>query len=99
MARVNRNFSSIAVDQTIEVTINKMGKGHEAMTGRCSIQSIDIRSRSYTFRSLLSTITSELAGVESTLKVILNVHKLVWNQIISIYKLYWITLLMRSRYK
>ncbi|CAF5026765.1 unnamed protein product, partial [Rotaria sp. Silwood1] len=65
VSRSNRNFSSIALDQTIEATINKMGKGHGGITGRCSPDLIDIWSKSYTFRSLLSTITSELAGVES----------------------------------
>ncbi|CAF4371676.1 unnamed protein product, partial [Rotaria sp. Silwood2] len=65
VVRTNRNFSSIALDQTIEVTINKMGKGHGGITGRCSMKSIDIWSKSYTFRSLLSTVASELAGIES----------------------------------
>ncbi|CAF4137062.1 unnamed protein product, partial [Rotaria magnacalcarata] len=66
VSRSNRNFSTIALDQTIEVTINKMGKGHGGITGRCSTDLIDIWSESYAFRSILSTITSELAGVEST---------------------------------
>jgi hypothetical protein len=70
VSRSNRNFSCIALDQTIEVTINKTGKGHGGITGRCSTDSIDIWSNSYTFRSLLSTITCELAGVESTLNSI-----------------------------
>lgn len=65
VVRSNRNFSSIALDQTIEVTINKMGKGHGGITGRCSSDLIDIWSNSFTFRSLLSSITCELAGVES----------------------------------
>ncbi|CAF1468756.1 unnamed protein product, partial [Rotaria sordida] len=65
VVRTNRNFSCIALDQTIEVTINKMGKGHGGITGRCSMESIDIWSKSYTFRSLLSTVASELAGIES----------------------------------
>ncbi|CAF4865364.1 unnamed protein product [Rotaria sp. Silwood1] len=67
VVRTNRNFSSIALDQTIEVTINKMGKGHGGITGRCSMESIDIWSKSYTFRSLLSTVASELAGIESNI--------------------------------
>jgi hypothetical protein len=33
VASTNRNFSSIALDQKIEVTINKMGKGHGGITG------------------------------------------------------------------
>jgi hypothetical protein len=66
VSRSNRNFSSIALDQTIEATINKMGKGHGGITGRCSIDSIETWSNSFTFRSLLSTVTSELAGVESS---------------------------------
>ncbi|CAF4553069.1 unnamed protein product, partial [Rotaria sp. Silwood2] len=70
VTRSNRNFSSIALDQTIEVTINKMGKGHGGITGRCSVELIDIWSKSYAFRSLLSTITSELAGVESSVNSI-----------------------------
>ncbi|CAM4964899.1 unnamed protein product [Rotaria socialis] len=65
VSRSNRNFSTIALDQTIEVTINKMGKGHGGITGRCSTDLIDVWSESYAFRSMLSTITSELAGVES----------------------------------
>ncbi|CAF4252684.1 unnamed protein product, partial [Rotaria sp. Silwood2] len=66
VSRSNRNFSSIALDQTIEVTINKAGKGHGGVTGRCSIDLIDIWSNSFAYRSLLSTITSELAAVESS---------------------------------
>jgi hypothetical protein len=66
VVRTNRNFSSIALDQTIEVTINKMGKGHGGITGRCSPDLIDIWSNSFSFRSLLSSITCELAGVESS---------------------------------
>jgi hypothetical protein len=65
VTRTNRNFSSIALDQTIEVTINKMGKGHGGITGRCSTDLIDIWSNSFTFRCLLSSVTRELAGVES----------------------------------
>ena len=65
VVRSDRNFSSIALDQTIEVTINKTGKGHGGITGRCSSDLIDVWSNSFTFRSLLSSITCELAGVES----------------------------------
>ncbi|CAF2152973.1 unnamed protein product, partial [Rotaria magnacalcarata] len=69
VSRSNRNFSTIALDQTIEYPVAgtiDLGKGHGGITGRCSTDLIDIWSESYAFRSILSTITSELAGVEST---------------------------------
>ena len=65
VVRTNRNFSSIALDQTIEVTINKMGKGHGGITGRYTTDLIDIWSNSFSYRCLLSAITRELATVES----------------------------------
>lgn len=66
VSRSDRNFSSIALDQTIEVTINKMGKIHGGITGRCSTDSIDIWSNSYIYRSLLSSIINEIVGIESS---------------------------------
>ncbi|CAF1462432.1 unnamed protein product [Didymodactylos carnosus] len=54
------------MDQTIECTINKMGKGHGGLSGRFSPQLIDIWSKSFAFRSLLTSIASELAGYETS---------------------------------
>ncbi|CAF3137029.1 unnamed protein product [Rotaria socialis] len=63
--RTPRPFSSIAMDQTIEVTINKAGKGQGGISGRYDKDMIDIWCKSFSYRSLLSTITCELAEYET----------------------------------
>ncbi|CAF4815992.1 unnamed protein product [Rotaria sp. Silwood1] len=63
--RTSRPFSSIPMDQTIEVTINKAGKGHAGISGRYNKNMIDIWCRSFSYRSLLSTLTFEFAEYET----------------------------------
>ncbi|CAF1309847.1 unnamed protein product, partial [Didymodactylos carnosus] len=64
--RTNRPFSSIAMDQTIECTINKVGKGYGGISGRFDEQSIDTWTKSFAFRALLSTVTCEIASLETS---------------------------------
>ncbi|CAF1443747.1 unnamed protein product, partial [Rotaria sp. Silwood1] len=63
--RTSRPFSAIPMDQTIEVTINKAGKGHAGISGRYNKNMIDIWCRSFSYRSLLSTLTFEFAEYET----------------------------------
>ncbi|CAF1281095.1 unnamed protein product, partial [Didymodactylos carnosus] len=63
--RTKRPFSAIAVDQTIECTINKYGKGRGGITGHFNTHLIDKWTQSFAFRSLLSNITSEICGYET----------------------------------
>ncbi|CAF0764722.1 unnamed protein product [Didymodactylos carnosus] len=63
--RTHRPFSSIAMDQTIECTINKLGKGSGGISGRFSQELIDVWTNSFTYRSLMTGVTHEIAGLET----------------------------------
>ncbi|CAF3938297.1 unnamed protein product [Rotaria sp. Silwood1] len=65
VTRSQRKFSSIALDQTIECTINKYGKGSGGINGRQDEQSISNWTHSFAFRSLLSSTLHEICGVET----------------------------------
>ncbi|CAF4162514.1 unnamed protein product [Rotaria magnacalcarata] len=56
--RTNRTFSAIALDQTIEYSINKYGKDLGGISGNLSCSSIDIWCRSLAFRSMPSSIVN-----------------------------------------
>ncbi|CAF1145065.1 unnamed protein product [Didymodactylos carnosus] len=64
--RTNRPFSSIAMDQAIECTINNVGKGHGGISGRFSQDLIDIWVNSFSYPALLTTFTNEIAGLETS---------------------------------
>ncbi|CAF1452999.1 unnamed protein product [Didymodactylos carnosus] len=64
--RTDRPFSSIAMDQAIECTINKVGKGHGGISGRFSQDLINIWVNSFAYRALLTTVTNEIAGLETS---------------------------------
>ncbi|CAF3305789.1 unnamed protein product [Rotaria sp. Silwood2] len=57
--------SGIALDQTIECTINKHGKGSGGINGRQSEQSIDTWIHSFGFRALLTSCLHEICGIET----------------------------------
>ncbi|CAF1137322.1 unnamed protein product [Didymodactylos carnosus] len=63
--RTNRPFSFIALDQTIECSINKFGKSYGGITGKFNPQLIDIWVQSFAYRSLMTSITHEIAGLET----------------------------------
>ncbi|CAF1012305.1 unnamed protein product [Didymodactylos carnosus] len=63
--RTSRPFSSIALDQTIECTINRYGKGRGGITGHFNMDLIDKWTQSFAFRALLSHVTSEICGYET----------------------------------
>ncbi|CAF3390230.1 unnamed protein product, partial [Rotaria sp. Silwood2] len=65
VTRSQRKFSSIALDQTIECTINKYGKGSGGINGRQDEQSISNWTHSFAFRSLLSSTLHEICGIET----------------------------------
>ncbi|CAF1154261.1 unnamed protein product, partial [Didymodactylos carnosus] len=64
--RTDRPFSHIALDQTIECSINKFGKGHGGISGRFSHDLIDEWANSFAYRALLTTATHELCQLETT---------------------------------
>ncbi|CAF1476669.1 unnamed protein product, partial [Didymodactylos carnosus] len=64
--RTQRPFSYIAMDQTIECTINKHGKSHGGISGRFNEQSINNWTNSFAYRAILSTVTNEIAGLETS---------------------------------
>ncbi|CAF4496881.1 unnamed protein product, partial [Didymodactylos carnosus] len=68
--RTNRPFSSIAIDQTIECAINKFGKGRGGITGHFNNHLIEKWCHTFPFRSLLSSVTSEISGYETTTNTI-----------------------------
>ncbi|CAF4469486.1 unnamed protein product, partial [Didymodactylos carnosus] len=58
--RTDRPFSYIALDQTIECSINKFGKGCGGISGRFSHDLIDEWANSFAYRALLTTAAYEL---------------------------------------
>ncbi|CAF0950439.1 unnamed protein product, partial [Didymodactylos carnosus] len=68
--RTNKPFTAIAMDQTIECTINKLGKGHGGISGRFSSQLIDTWTRSFAYRSLLTNVTQTLCEYETNLNCV-----------------------------
>ncbi|CAF1484646.1 unnamed protein product, partial [Didymodactylos carnosus] len=56
----------IALDQTIECTINKFGKGHGGISGRFNPDLIDTWNNSFAFRALLTTATHEICQLETS---------------------------------
>ncbi|CAF3952846.1 unnamed protein product [Rotaria sp. Silwood1] len=65
VVRSHRPFSAIALDQTIESSINKFGKGHGGITGKFSDETIDIWTNSYSFRATLTSILHEICAIET----------------------------------
>ena len=55
----------IALDQTIECTINKYGKSHGGINGRLSENAINQWIDSFAFRALASTVMHELCDIET----------------------------------
>ncbi|CAF1172310.1 unnamed protein product [Didymodactylos carnosus] len=64
--RTSRSFSTIALDQAIECSINKAGKGHGGISGNFDSKLVEVWCKSYSFRSLLSPITSDIANYETS---------------------------------
>jgi hypothetical protein len=58
-------FIDIALDQTIECTINKYGKSHGGIDGRFSEQTIDQWINSFSFRALASAVMHEVCHLET----------------------------------
>ncbi|CAF1144041.1 unnamed protein product, partial [Didymodactylos carnosus] len=65
--RATRPFSTIGMDQTIECTINKMGKGHGGISGRFRPELVDIWPKTFTFRTLLKLDEEDLTLILSKL--------------------------------
>ncbi|CAF0981876.1 unnamed protein product [Didymodactylos carnosus] len=63
--RTPRLFSSVAVDQAIEYTINKYGKGGGGINGHFGEKTTERWTQSFSFPSLLCSITHDLAGLET----------------------------------
>ncbi|CAF3786549.1 unnamed protein product [Rotaria magnacalcarata] len=57
--------SGIALDQTIESTINKDGKSHGGISGKFTNESIDVWAKSFSFRAMLSSICHEICKIET----------------------------------
>lgn len=55
----------IALDQTIECTINKYGKSHGGVDGRSSEHAIDRWTHSFSFRALASTTMHEICQLQT----------------------------------
>ncbi|CAF2191690.1 unnamed protein product [Rotaria magnacalcarata] len=55
----------IALDQTIESTINKDGKSHGGISGKFTNESIDVWAKSFSFRAMLSSICHEICKIET----------------------------------
>jgi hypothetical protein len=55
----------IALDQSIECSINKHGKGHGGISGKLSDDSIDVWIHSFSFRAILSATFQEICGIET----------------------------------
>ncbi|CAF1624401.1 unnamed protein product, partial [Adineta ricciae] len=65
VTRSRRKFSSIALDQMIECTINKHGKGKGGITGRLNEEAIQNWTDSFAFRALASSTLHETCGIET----------------------------------
>ncbi|CAF4507899.1 unnamed protein product [Didymodactylos carnosus] len=65
--RTARPFSAIAVDQTIECTINRYGKGRGGISGHFSKQLIDRWCQAFSFRAILSSVIAEIVSLETGL--------------------------------
>jgi hypothetical protein len=56
---------AIALDQTIECTINKYGKSRDGIDGRFDDKTIDQWVNSFAFRALASTVMHEICQLET----------------------------------
>lgn len=57
--------SGIALDQTIECSINKHGKSHGGISGKFSDETIDVWTNSFAYRSILTSILHEVCEIET----------------------------------
>ncbi|CAF1280596.1 unnamed protein product [Didymodactylos carnosus] len=58
--------SGIALDQSIECSINKLGKGHGGISGKFHESTIDNWINSFSYRALLTSVLHEICGLETT---------------------------------
>ncbi|CAF3650673.1 unnamed protein product [Rotaria sp. Silwood1] len=65
VVRTERPFSNIALDQTIESSINKYGKSHGGISGKFTNDTIDVWTNSFADRATLSSILHEIYEVET----------------------------------
>ncbi|CAF1452792.1 unnamed protein product [Rotaria sp. Silwood1] len=65
VVRTERPFSNIALDQTIESSINKYGKSHGGISGKFTNDTIDVWTNSFAYRATLSSILHEIYEVET----------------------------------
>ncbi|CAF4057464.1 unnamed protein product, partial [Rotaria sordida] len=64
--RTNRPFSAIALDQAIECSINKYGNGRGGISEKFNHDTTEVWCKSFAFRSMLSSITNDIACIEKT---------------------------------
>ncbi|CAF1502366.1 unnamed protein product [Adineta steineri] len=65
VVRSSRPFSSIALDQTIECSINKHGKSHGGISGKFTDDTIDVWANSFAYRAVLTSVLHEICDIET----------------------------------
>ncbi|CAF4064432.1 unnamed protein product [Rotaria sp. Silwood2] len=65
VTRSRRRFSSIALDQMIECTINKHGKSKGGISGLLNEEAINTWTDSFAFRALITSNLHEICGLET----------------------------------
>ncbi|CAF1522396.1 unnamed protein product, partial [Didymodactylos carnosus] len=63
--RTDRPFSSIPVDQALECSINRLGKGRNGVSGKFSSQGIDRFCQTLLFRIMIYSVINDIVEIET----------------------------------